>query len=131
MSFNTTACKVNQRRYTESIYRYEHGPNHCPSPTLYLAQMQNQPRWRGDANSDQLKHSDLGRGSCNEAQQVLVSHLHGHVCHLPVQFSCIVKHTEDTGLKGQFRRIRRDHMNELSWAALQNTHTHQKAKHSR
>lgn len=47
-------------REHEKIYWYKHGPNHCPLSMLYLAQMQNQHRWRADANSDQWKHGDLG-----------------------------------------------------------------------
>lgn len=53
----------NVHREREKTYRYKHSPNHCLSSTLYLAQMQNQHRWRADANSDQLKQSDLGYGS--------------------------------------------------------------------
>lgn len=47
--------------------------------------------------------------------------LSGCVCHLPGPFLCIFRHTEDIGLKGQFKRTTWEHRCQPSWAAPHNT----------
>lgn len=112
-------------RERETIYRYKHSPNHCPSPMLYLAQMPNQHRWRADANSDQSKHSGQGRGSL-QWNTIGPAKPHSAVtcavflCSFNV-FSYILRILV---WKANLKRMTWDHRNQLSWAAPLNTHTH-------
>lgn len=54
-----------------------------PLSVLYLARMQNQHRWRADANWDQWKHHDLGH---DRLLWITVSHT--CMCHLPGDLMC-------------------------------------------
>lgn len=70
LSFSAMLHQVHCARHPEDVHkeqeeicRYKHRSNHCPLAGLYLAQLQNQHRWRADANTDQLKHGDLGHVS--------------------------------------------------------------------